>query len=267
MKGWNFIMNIANSLKDIRLRKFEGYDISKMFGILSAHYQYSNSYYHISKPIKCFIASLFFDDYEYVYNKGNSSKLLFLYSHIFYRDDHFNVFLNLKNNVDNADFIYPVKREKRKLDVSFGIKNFFLSLGWIRELRKRGLTLDISFDITAELLQAYKFLQYWNGVECNIYKLLTVYYDASLIENMMVQNFNKKLCYTATLQHGIFCEERPQNNSFSFAGVEFNNTISDYFLAWNQFTKDKMLLTGASENRILILGIPNILVIRKQLNL
>jgi hypothetical protein len=70
-----------------------------------------------------------------------------------------------------------------------------------------------------------------------------------------VQYFKKRNIKTATLQHGIVLSPRVGMNNVDFAGLELQNSNSDYFLAWNEFTRKEALKAGMDAEKIKVLGI------------
>lgn len=88
-------------------------------------------------------------------------------------------------------------------------------------------------------------------------KLAVVYSDRHLNEYVFITYMKSLGIKTATLQHGAFIAKREVSNpTIDFAGVELSNSRADYFLAWNQFTKDEAIKSGMNPNKVIILGIP-----------
>jgi hypothetical protein len=106
-----------------------------------------------------------------------------------------------------------------------------------------------------ELLFIFKCDLQTKNINIANYKLLVVYYDANSLYNYYVQKFQKHSIKTATLQHGVALARRENINNLDFAGIEFGNCISDYLLAWNQFTYEEAIRSGIEKERIIIAGI------------
>lgn len=91
----------------------------------------------------------------------------------------------------------------------------------------------------------------------NNIKLAVVYSDRHLNEYIFITYMKTLDIKTATLQHGAFISKREVSKpTIDFAGIEFAYSRADYFLAWNQFTKDEAIKSGMDSDKIKILGIP-----------
>ncbi len=95
-----------------------------------------------------------------------------------------------------------------------------------------------------------------NCVNIRKYNLLVVLYDATTSDNFFVQFFKQNGIKTATIQHGIMLAPRKGlEDNVDFCGIEFKNSVSDYFLAWNDFTKHEAIKSGIENDKIVVLGV------------
>lgn len=87
------------------------------------------------------------------------------------------------------------------------------------------------------------------------YKLVVFRYDAIFSDNYFSQYFQFHNIQTATLQHGAMIAHRDDYmHLFDYVGIEFRGFVSDYFIAWNEFTKKEALKEGVQEDKIIVLG-------------
>ena len=94
-----------------------------------------------------------------------------------------------------------------------------------------------------------------NKVEMENYNLVFCYFDAEPFQNFMIQYARRHGCVTATLQHGIMLAARKNaEDNPDFAGIEFKSFVSNFFLIWNDFTKNEALKSGINKDQIKVLG-------------
>ena len=95
-----------------------------------------------------------------------------------------------------------------------------------------------------------------DSINISKYNLCVFFYDANCIDNYFSQIFQNKGITTATLQHGVMLAERKEVTANpDFCGVELKNFVSNYFLAWNEFTKREALHSGIPKEQIEVLGV------------
>lgn len=147
---------------------------------------------------------------------------------------------------------------QRVCDVSF--KRFFirmyLDLIWMIQMKRTFLSKLERVEVVCLLNTLYDIkqsLQY--NVNVDKYRLALVYYDAPVHLNYLIQYMKGMGCKTATLQHGVMLAKREKAcDNLDFCGIEFGSFVSDYFLAWNDFTKNEAIKSGINKSQILVLG-------------
>jgi hypothetical protein len=65
-----------------------------------------------------------------------------------------------------------------------------------------------------------------------------------------------------TLQHGIFAK-KSAIHTISDTAFELSSSISDYYLAWNEYTKDEAVKVGLQPNKVIVLGAPKYINIKE----
>jgi hypothetical protein len=244
---------INEIVKNIRFRGFEGLNIKNLLYLPSEIYRCKDqSLLHI---LKNFVNNYLGNNFEYDYSVNKKSKILYVISHHFKRKDNLELVKSLVHLNKQSDFFYP----KLHSNIKFNFRNIFLYdrniFSWFKSLHFTTLSLKEKFLIISNLLDLYRLMKIYEEITFEKYKLLVVPFDANSSLNLLVQIFKKKSIYTATLQHGVFLKKRDVKN-IEYSGVEFNNFISDYFLAWNNFTVEEALNSGINKDKIKLVGIP-----------
>ena len=257
-------MTLLEKTYDLNIEDFKNYSINKLFTIQSEAYELNIDTTLIN--IKKFIKSIFISEYEYVIKYNNSyNEILFFYSHFFYRNDHFNTFINFTNGLDIGDVLYPI-RKKHNINIKKSLKLSLKCISWLKHLRNQNMNFREKIIVLHTLLEAKKFIEIIDKINIGKYKMLSVYYDVNPIDNLLVQYFKSENKVTSTLQHGSFIAKRNNCKNFESRGIELSNCISDFFLAWNEFTKDEAIKAGIKNNNIKVLGIPKYLNLKSELD-
>lgn len=136
------------------------------------------------------------------------------------------------------------------------LKKISLMPIWLYQLRHIIVKAPIKIWLLKLLLQLKDRQEFINRiVNIQKYNLCVVHYDACTFGNHIAQFFKNHKIKTATLQHGVMLAPRPGlENIVDFCGIEFYNFVSDYFLAWNEFTKKEAIKCGIDSNRIIVAG-------------
>lgn len=165
------------------------------------------------------------------------------------RKDTLSSFQNVVNEVDfkKSDFIWwnnlnKVSRtfcfNRAFRNIVFIVSNNFVTIGKtlneiISDIRDNIILLDYQDDLK-------------ENTGRNNYKLCVVLYDSYPLDNFVVQYFQSLDVKTATLQHGFFNIRGKQ--------VWADNSIADYFLTWNEFTRKVAIDAGIEESKIVVCG-------------
>jgi glycosyltransferase involved in cell wall biosynthesis len=95
----------------------------------------------------------------------------------------------------------------------------------------------IDFNLKTSLYRYFKAISYikvWKIMRRYDFRYLISFADMQGVENMLVQYFRKKGKITATLQHGLYID---YINFDNVNRVNYENLVSDYFIAWGKETK------------------------------
>lgn len=186
--------------------------------------------------------------------EGKRNTILYVDRFITLRDDIQEMLKNLTHTFDNR-----FDRLKWHRCLEFSFKRFFSNIIFcfkMRYLLKAYSFMEWIFvlQILLELKDLEKELK--DKVPVEHYKLCFCYYDAETYQNFIIQYAKLSGCKTATLQHGVMLAPRNDiaNNS-DFDGHEFLDSVSDFFLVWNEFTKREALKAGVPKERLKVLGV------------
>lgn len=242
-------------LKDkICLYKFKGYDISGIINHPLSLYKFTTPKKHTFRLILELIYVCLFDRYIYSFNLVENSKICCFSSIIKNRPDIKKTFQDVINTIPNKSIIY--EEVNIRINCFTFFSKLFSTLVWAIQLH-RHYTISERLIIIKTLIEVYTFKKKLdiNEDKMRNYKLLLVMNDSLPSGNFIVQFFKNRTVKTATLQHGVVLAPRQGVDNVDFVGLELLNSNSDYFLAWNNFTKNEALKAGMPENKIKVLGI------------
>lgn len=244
--------------KNLKLRKFVGIpdyiDVKQVMQIPIFRYEHENNYNFfvcLKKIIKCTL----FENFIYKYNQKDNSKYLFFYGTEFYRDDHQKIITNFSSSFEEADSFIPYRLTKNKFNLYKFPLLVILCCAWFIQLLFRKANIKEILLILPYLLLCYNTLSNVKQLNLMKYRFVVVYYDLAPDENCFIQYLKNKHIVTMTLQHGIFAKKEVVKN-ISDTAIELANSSSDYYLAWNEYTKDEALKVGMKSEKIKVLGIP-----------
>lgn len=249
--------NPYRKLKYIHFWRFPGYiDFSKVVVAKTARISFNpprlkNSiggiYYFFQLSLK----------YKWVYKekKSTEGQFLQLYGQKNCRLDHQNTFLNFAEKFNDADIIYGDFNRERNVNYVGFLKSIPLFVIWMAQMFMSGVSLYASLNVIYYILICYYQKAQLSEVFNRTYKFVVVFYDASPDENYIVQEFKNRGILTMTLQHGMYSRKNTIK-SIADTAFEITGSIADYYLAWNQYTKDEAVKMGVDEKRIVVLGPP-----------
>ena len=174
------------------------------------------------------------------------------------RSDSKKMFSDVANTIAHRHYDLVIWEKCRSFSLKRSLKMVQLFASWWNALRQQEygfitkmLILKILTDIKDkqdELEETYKGLIK--------FKLTVFFYDASPFDNYFSQLLQASGSTTATLQHGVMLAPRSGlEDNIDFVGGEFKNSVSDYFLVWNEFTRREAVKAGISMDKIKVLGI------------
>lgn len=196
----------------------------------------------------------------YFFHKGDSErKILFVFFDNLKtcRPDCNEMFINVSKVLKDDDYDIIYYEEKRKFDLNRTLSFISLLANWIHTLVCMKVRIILATEILKEAIDCFDARKKLDAMlSYDDIKLAVFFYDANSKDNYFSQYFQKKGIKTATLQHGIQLAPRKEViNNVDFSGIEFGSFVSDYYLAWNEFTKQEAIKAGINENRIIVLGV------------
>ena len=241
---------IRKIVNRINLKGFEGYDLSSMSFFLSEGNRLNKMIYW--RPMLLYYFKCFYDRYDWKYEHGSTPILFFA---IKTRDQHLEMFNSLSNIVDKRKML----SFRKKFTFSFSKGVFILKLlkKWLSVLKETNLSKEQTKCLVNELIRIKKLDIFTDRYSSEIGKinLLVLFYDAHGDSNFLIQKYKKLGVKSATISHGIVLAERDRE-LIDYSGVELRGSTSDYFLAWNNFTKREAIKQGFDLKKLLVLGIP-----------
>lgn len=241
---------------------FIGYNLEKIihFQLMQLNIKQQSTIWKTKKLLRllfCFVFGGICLDY-----RGQENNILYADRFFKLREDIQKMLDNLMLTFDNhCDKLKWGKKSYFSLNRLFA--NIVLIYKTFRQLNSYSYSEKIvSLEIIIELNDLKRELD--RKVPISKYNLCFCYYDAETFQNFIIQYAKLHGCKTATLQHGIMLAPRIGVFSNSdFDGHEFHDSVSDYFLMWNDFTKNEALKAGISEDKIRVLGVVKCLGVKK----
>lgn len=260
------VMKISEGIKDIQFHNLIKYDFAKGFNLISEadelqvgtscfYKRIKNGLHYILNICKTILSPLFIANSKL----KNHGKIIFLLAPPDVqkrRKDIALLFDDVSNLTDYCDQLSFTYHSWHTFSIYRSLYIFYLVIYWFIQLIPSKLSLRKKIRVIYELSQLYDFQTILKNINISQYNLALVFYDANLYNNFFVQFFKNKGCKTATLQHGIMVAARPNvKDNLDFKGIEFTGSISDYFLAWNEFTKREAIKGGILNDKIKVLGV------------
>ncbi|WP_036608801.1 hypothetical protein [Oribacterium sp. P6A1] len=194
----------------------------------------------------CRIKNLLTGYREYRY-RDNDSSILIVYPHDFFTKNHFSYYYNFISYFDKYDaFYYAEKKGSRR--------GVLKSLLWVIRNMPKVKGVNYQLGVMAVMSNFPIFLEQWERIDLSRYKLVVVYNELSPIGRYIVESCKERNIKTATLQHGYFCGAGVDKNEWN--SIELSQSVVDYFLMWNNFTKSEAIRSGMKKEKIIVAGMP-----------
>lgn len=248
-------VNYMYDKKGIKMFLVDSYiDFDSMMSIQQTTARLKNDY-RIKYLLKCYISRCIYSRQKYNINTHKNSDFLFFYGNVFYRKDHLKTFLDFTEEFENCDIINGEVIDKKKLNIFNIIKYLLLTAVWIIQLLLQGVKITEAFTYLPYAQTCLDVKKLINQLDVKKYKFVVTYYDLQPDDNCLIQYFKSNGITTMTLQHGIFAEKTNKQN-VSDTAIEYSKSICDYYLAWNEYSRDEAVKVGVNPNKIQVLGIP-----------
>lgn len=239
---------------DIYICLVDGFqvNVSKLAGIEMIRKQhFGRSWKSVLKRFKSF---LIWNRYEYSYIDNNGDILFLRTPYVFQRSDYMEMCQKVSTTYDKFDYA-EIKDIKPFLNIKKSLFYLIKMFSWRKQLKQERICCKDRIIYYYHLIQMYNCYQFLQHIDLSKYKLGLVFYDNWIPDNAFVQCLQHRGIKTATLQHGQFIASRDVNR-WEYWGAHFSNSMSDYFLAWNKYTRQEALKEGMSNDKIKLVGMP-----------
>ena len=240
-------------VSEIRFSGLEQYASDRLLAVQTWNYYTDKfeSHRFIRILWKCFSRG-------YIYNfEEKKGRILFFYSHVHSdRSDYLDFFSRVASCTKDS---YIVKGYPKKL--SFNIL-FLRNLFYVYKWKKALLPLKVNRVYEEMIILTLLRCINWKDIIKSNKKVLSQYsgvvtvFDILPEEYMLVLFFKNHNLPSATLQHGHFMKKQWISNDSFTTGFAFHYSLSDYFLAWGELTKQYAIESGMEAKRIKLLGCP-----------
>lgn len=240
----------------MNIKGFENYNIDKLFNYYLKYtscLQIKESI--IRKLISVFYAVLF-RNIGLIYEKHEAKARILFFDHGDRRQDIVSLFKSIQSAVPVDKFdIIGFKREL-SFNLRRTIDNMCYACFWLKVLKGNYRFVQLLHIIRMLILFKDIEHEFNKLIPLSQYHLFVVLYDAETVQNFMSQFIQLHGCKVATLQHGIMISKRRGlEHILDFAGIEFESFVSNYFLAWNDFTREEAIKSGIPSEKIEVLGV------------
>ncbi len=249
-------MNIYEAIKGIIFSNMEGIDCSKILRIRSEYIEWGGALNPIKDFLKIVITAFTYQYYFSYEKETRDAKTLFIINRsIIGRKDHVDLIEKVYTCACSSSSLIIQRKYKHPkfYSIKAAIENIGDTLKWYRGLKCTQLNMASKLMVVGTIAMAKAQMRSLsNFLSFNNYVVL---YDAGENDNITVQYFNTHGKTTITLQHGVFYARR----KVRFGGVEFENSVADYFLACNEITRQEAFKNGYDVSKMVICGNPRCL--------
>ncbi len=191
-----------------------------------------------------------------VVNYSEQAKIVFIQPMKVARQDFLQILKDVSSLLDESEYDYFGWTWKKSFSLRRALYMIRLCYLKRREVLLESVHITLRLRMLAHLITISEMEKQLSQVTSfGKYNLCVLTYDANLYNNYFSQRFKLAGVKTATLQHGVMLAAREGlENSYDFMGLEFRGFVSDYFLAWNDFTLNEAVKQGISKERIQVIG-------------
>lgn len=261
---------VTEKLKSARFCGFKGYRVDKILTIptqevLKGVFRMSNHQLY-----KSLLGDILIDGYHYDFESIRNAKIVLFYSlgHAM-RADYVHFMETVASCSDDTVLFTGSCNNGRlisKIKVRLSsIKMFFLLLLWIVTLSKARIDKKYWKKYLCSLLSGYKWKSILiknEDVILSIKSMVSIF-DAREYENIFTQFLNLHGIPTATLQHGHYGKEFFKDQKNFYIGIGYRGFVSDYFLAWGDFSCNNALSCEIPMSKLIKVGSPSLINTKK----
>lgn len=188
--------------------------------------------------------------------KECGGKILFVYSHEFYREDSVNKFRCVCDTAETHDMLFP------KLLDPFGFSSeetrhvLRLAKTWYFQMGKTKLPAQERLYIISYLCRLFHGSQSMLRAINKRYNLVVFYYDAAPMESVVAATLKKSGFKTATLQHAMsYPVDLNADVCPTVSNAVLSLTEADYILLWNSISREQCVRFKKKKRGLFICGI------------
>lgn len=249
------IRELRSKLNNHKFACLEMYEIGTALTMMCANV-YFDSKMSVRNKIWYIIKWLLYDTYDYKCI-GSDNDIILVYSdERIKRDDYKKIYENVCD-VLNTGKIIPYNRVKKKWhflsEIGLRLK---LMLSWMDSIKNCAVDFRNTIRMITDVMRIYNMHTFLNSMQFPNIKGVIVFCDIFPTDNICVQYFKSRGIVTMTLQHAAFTAALENPTNINDCGIELTYSISDYFLGWNQYTKEQAISCGMRKEKFCIVGIP-----------
>jgi hypothetical protein len=248
-------MTISDSINGIEFYDLLGIDCSKIVKQRSED-RLSGGENHIVRDLLKIVFSLFFDQYGYILEdfSDKCNTVFILDRTTLSRPDEIDLMKKVYSCASDSSCMMVRKKlvHPRYFCIKKVFHNIYRLYKWIVSLRKSSLSWKDKYLVLGILSQACN--QCAELRNFSMFKNVVVLFDGGELDNVTSQFYKTIGKTTITLQHGIMVSRKGREN-VPYMGIWFYNFVSDYFLAWNDFTLQEAIKDSFDVSKMRVCGI------------
>lgn len=249
------VQELINKINSKKFKGLEMYDIGSALPMMATNV-YFDSKMSVKNKLWSIAKWVLFDTVEYEYLNNNSDVITIYSDERIKRTDYKKIFENVNKTLNSDTITSNVKKRKELHSFIDIIANLKKALNWLYQLRKCEMNLKNSIRVITDIMRIHNTHKYINTATFSHKNGIIVFCDIFPTDNIFVQFFQQRGIVTMTLQHAAFTAALKNPTNINDTGIELTYSISDYFLGWNQFTKEQAARCGMKEDKFRIVGMP-----------
>lgn len=237
-------------LEKLSLEGLEGYRIDKLLvDDISLYICFGIGNYSFLKMV----LRILFDEFKYDFRTKKNTEGIIYNSYTYqYRLDYKYSSKKISEILPNSEEIF----EERK--ISFNKRIFvslYLVICWNKKIKKiKTIPRTERYFLLKKLLNCWKLSRVLSKYDFNRIKYCVLQFDAIDTENLLSQYLQRNNIVTFTLQHGHFHHTEFIDNGVFHISPPYEGFVSNYFLAWGDYSKFEAIANGIEENKIIEVG-------------
>ncbi len=262
----NYVEEWLETLRKLETCKFLGFDgcrVDKLLTIPTKEVVIGEAP-RLSKTtvLRAIVTTAFSDGYYYDFGKIKDAKCVLFYSHLHAARKDYTLFMEKIASCSNEAVLFTgVGKKGMHKIIHIGWRSWtvlMLCVLWENELKKANIDKKYHSIFLIDLVQMYRWkhiLERNEKIITTIQSMVSIF-DAREFENVFAQFCNHHNIVTGTLQHGHFGNRLFVNKYNYCIDIPYKGFVSDYFLAWGQYSKNCAIESGISTAQVFLCGCP-----------